>query len=135
MFSRPLLGTEKNKVKMSWVEYIFTHLVPTAFQTFNNNFVMWRDLITGDYEKYKLLKDDDAYQECYDWFWCSINLDETYPKFFLEELLQMVDDIDTGKEKVYPIGKNILEDLHNLVDGLIDPVDLNDLLDDDEEED
>ena len=120
MFDKPLLGTDTKKIKMSWVEYIFTHLVPTAFQTFNNNFVMWRDLITGDYEKYKLLKDDDAYQECYDWFWCSINLDETYPKFFLEELLQMADDVATGKVKTVPFTKDMFDDLKDLVGDLID---------------
>ena len=120
MFDKPLLGTDTKKIKMSWVEYIFTHLVPTAFQTFNNNFVMWRDLITGDYEKYKLLKDDDAYQECYDWFWCSINLDEIYPKFFLEELLQMADDVATGKVKTVPFTKDMFDDLKDLVGDLID---------------
>lgn len=103
MSSQPLLGTKTKKTTMSWSEYIFTHLIPTWFQSFNNNFVMWRDLITEDYEKYTLLSEDDPYQECYNWFWCSINLDETYPKFFLEELLQMVDDIDTGKVKTYPM--------------------------------
>jgi hypothetical protein len=40
----------------------------------------------------------------------SINLDETYPKFFLEELLQMVDDIDTGKEKLIPM-EDVMEKL------------------------
>jgi hypothetical protein len=120
IFSKALLGTEKNKVTMSWFDYVFLHLVPTAFQTFNNNFVMWRDLITGDYEKYKLLKDDDAYQECYDWFWCSINLDETYPKFFLEELLQMADDVATGKVKTVPFTKDMFDDLKDLVGDLID---------------
>ena len=103
IFSRALLGTNIKKVKMSWMEYIFTHLIPTWFQSFNDNFVMWRDLITENYEPYKLLKDDNSEQECYDWFWSSINLDETYPKSFLESLLQMVDDINTGKEKVIPM--------------------------------
>ena len=102
-YSRPLLGTNTKKVKMSWMEYIFTHLIPTWFQSFNDNFVMWRDLITENYEPYKLLKDDNPEQECYDWFWSSINLDEIYSKSFLESLLQMVDDINTGKEKVIPI--------------------------------
>ena len=64
---------------------------------------MWRDLVTGDYGKYTLLKDDEPFRECYDWFWTSINLDETYSKEFLEYLMQMVDDVDTGKEKTYPI--------------------------------
>jgi hypothetical protein len=109
-YSRPLLGTSTKKVKMSWMEYIFTHLIPTWFQSFNDNFVMWRDLITENYEPYKLLKDDNPEQECYDWFWSSINLDETYPKSFLESLLQMVDDINTGKEEVIPID-NVMENL------------------------
>jgi hypothetical protein len=124
MLNKPLLGTEKNKVKMSWMEYIFTHLIPTAFQTFNNNFVMWRDLITGDYEKYKLLKDDDPYQECYEWFWSSINLDETYPKEFLEHLMQLADDVATGKVKTVPFTKDMFDELDDLVGDLIDDEDL-----------
>jgi hypothetical protein len=116
MLNKPLLGTGKNKVTMSWVEYIFTHIIPTAFQTFNNNFVMWRDLVTGDYEKYKLLKNDDAYQECYDWFWSSINLDETYPKDFLEHLLQLSDDVKTGKVETIPFTKDMFDELENLID-------------------
>jgi hypothetical protein len=124
MLNKLLLGTEKNKVKLSWVEYYITHVFLTGFQTFNNNFVIWRDLITGDYEKYKLLKDDDAYQECYDWFWSSINLDETYPKFFLEELMQLADDVKTGKEKVVPFTKDMFDELDDLVGDLIDDEDL-----------
>ena len=108
--SRPLLGTNKKKTTMTWFEYVFTHLIPTWFQSFNDNFVMWRDLVTGNYEKYALLPEENAYQECYDWFWCSINLDETYPKFFLEELLQMVDDVNTGKVKTYPM-EDVMEKL------------------------
>lgn len=103
IFDKPLFGTNTDKVKMSWLEYIFTHLIPTWFQTFNHNFIMWRDLLTEDYEKYVLLEEDDPFQECYDWFWSSINLDETYPKEFLESLLQMCDDVKTGKVKTYPM--------------------------------
>ena len=73
---------------------------------------MWRDLITSNYENYALLKDDDPYQECYEWFWASINLDETYPKEFLEYLQQMVDDIDTGKVKTYSL-EEVIEELRN----------------------
>jgi hypothetical protein len=124
MFNKSLLGTNTNKIRMSWIEYIFTHLIPTWFQSFNENFVMWRDLVTGDYEKYKLLKDDDAYQECYNWFWCNINLDETYPKFFLEELMQMADDVKTGKVKTVPFTKDMFDELDDLVGDLIDDEDL-----------
>ena len=109
---------------MTWTEYIFTHLIPTWFSSFNDNFRMWRDLMTGNYENYALLKDDDPFQECYEWFWTSINLDETYPKEFLEYLHQMIDDIDSGKVKTYPL-EDVMKELDDLVGDLIDTVDLD----------
>ena len=36
-------------------------------------------------------------RECYEWFWASINMDDTLPKELLEELYQRMDDVDTGK--------------------------------------
>jgi hypothetical protein len=132
MFSRPLLGTEKNKVTMSWVEYYITHVFPTGWDTIVSAFRIWKDLMTNNYKDYSLLKDDDPFEECREWFWATLGEDDVYPKFFLEELMQMADDVTTGKVKVYPIGENILEDLHNLVGDLIDPVDLNDLIDDED---
>lgn len=120
MFSRALLGTETNKIKMSWMEYIFTHLIPTWFQSFNQNFIMWRDLITENYEPYKLLEDDDPAKECYEWFWGSINLDETYPKHFLESLMQMSEDVRTGKVKTYPYTEDMFDELKDLVGGMDD---------------
>lgn len=122
IFSRPLLGNSNQKTKLSWFDYIFTHLIPTWFQIFNNNFVMWRDLITENYEPYNLLKDDNPAEECYDWFWTSINLDETYPKYFLEDLMEMCDRIDRGEEKLIPF---TLEDMKRLSD-LVDGVELDD---------
>jgi hypothetical protein len=83
---------------------------------------MWRDLISGNYENYALLKTDDPFQECYDWFWTSINLDETYPKEFLEYLMEMCDRIDRGEEKVYPVD----EDFMNRLKDLVEDVELDD---------
>ena len=80
--------------------------------------------MTGNYENYALLKDDDPFQECYEWFWTSINLDETYPKEFLEYLHQMIDDIDSGKVKTYPL-EDVMKELDDLVGDLIDNVDLD----------
>ena len=80
--------------------------------------------MTGNYENYALLKDDDPFKECYEWFWTSINLDETYPKEFLEYLQQMVDDIDSGKVKTYPL-EDVMKELDDLVGDLIDNVDLD----------
>ena len=103
------------KTKLTWVEYYFGHCFQTGWREIWNNFKMWRDLISGNYENYALLKDDDPYEECYQWFWTSINLDETYPKEFLDYLNQLVEDIATGKEKVYPMDE-VIERLKDMWD-------------------
>jgi hypothetical protein len=89
---------------------------------------MWRDLISGNYENYALLKQDDPFQECYEWFWTSINMDETYPKEFLEYLLQMVEDIDTGKEKTYSFDE-VMQELRDSLesDHFASQMDLDDV--------
>jgi hypothetical protein len=120
MFSQPLLGTEKNKVKMSWVEYYITHVFPTGWNTIAVAFRIWKDLMTDNYKDYSLLKDDDPFEECREWFWATLGEDDVYPKFFLEELMQMVDDIDTGKEKVYPLDEDFFDRMKDLVGDLID---------------
>ena len=125
MFSTPVRGTAKKKTTMNWWEYWIGHCFQTGWREIWNNFKMWRDLISGNYADYALLKDDDPYQECYEWFWCSINMDETYPKEFLEYLMQMVDDIETGKEKLIPLDEDFFDRLKNLTDDLIDNVDLD----------
>ena len=68
--------------------------------------------MTSNYGSYSLLKDDDPEEECKDWFWCNINLDDTYPKEFLEYLHQMVDDIESGKVKTYTLDE-VMEELRN----------------------
>ena len=83
----------------------------------------------NNYQDYALLKEDDPLELCILYFWDSLE-DEIYPKFFLEELLQMVDDIDTGKVKTYPLTEDFFDRMKDLVGDLIDDVDL-----DDEEED
>lgn len=59
--------------------------------------------MTGNYEDYALMWYDDPYEECYEWFWTSINMDECLGKDFLEHLQQMVDDIDKGTVKTYSL--------------------------------
>jgi hypothetical protein len=120
MFSRHISGTEKNKTKMSWFDYVFQHLIPTGFKSFRDNFRMWADLMTGNYDNYALLKDDDPFEECRSWFFTSINLDETYPKEFLEYLMQMVEDVETGKVETVPFTRDMFDELKDLVGDLID---------------
>ena len=79
--------------------------------------------MTGNYAPYVLLKDDNPFEETYNWFWTSINLDETYPKEFLESLIQMADDVKTGKVKTYPLTQDMFDKLDDLVGDLIEEKD------------
>ena len=69
----------------------------------------------NSYQDYALLKDDDPLEECISYFWDSLE-DEIYSKSFLESLLQMVDDIATGKEEVFPLDKDFFDRLKDLTD-------------------
>ncbi len=83
----------------------------------------------GDnYQEYALLVSDDPLEQCILYFWDSLE-DEIYPKHFLESLLQMVDDIETGKEKVVPIDDDFFNRVKELVKDI--EVDLNEKLEED----
>ena len=101
-FSKPLLGTDTKKTKLSWFEYIIFSCIQQGWYNCWYTFKNWGDLMGNSYQDYALLKDDDPLEQCTLYFWDSLE-DEIYPKKFLESLLQMVDDIATGKEKVYPM--------------------------------
>ena len=133
MFSKPLLGTNKKKTTLSWFEYILFSCLQQGWYNCWYSFKNWGDLMGNNYQDYALLKEDDPLELCILYFWDSLE-DEIYPKFFLEELLQMVDDVDTGKVETVPFTKDMFDKLNDLVGDLIDPVDLNDLIDDEEED-
>jgi vacuolar-type H+-ATPase subunit D/Vma8 len=84
----------------------------------------------GDnYQEYALLVSDDPLEQCILYFWDSLE-DEIYPKHFLESLLQMVDDIETGKEKVVPLDKDFFDRMKELVRDI--EVDLDEKLEEDD---
>ena len=87
--------------------------------------------MTENYEGYALMREDDPEAECIDWFWTSLNEDDVYPKEFLEELLQMVEDIETGKVKTYSLDE--VMDKLKWADEVLDGIDLNEELKDDDE--
>ena len=101
--TKSILATELNKVKMNWWQYYIGHCWMTGWQSIRSNFRMWSDLMGSNYEGYTLLKADNPEAECLDWFWASLVEDDVYSKEFLEYLMQMVDDIETGKEKLIPM--------------------------------
>ena len=104
MYSKPILATSPNTVKMNWWQYWIGHCWMTGWQSIGDAFRIWADLMCSNYEVYALprtAKDPEA--ECIEWFWATLGEDEVYPKEFLEYLMQMVDDIETGKEEVIPM--------------------------------
>ena len=115
IFSKALLATNKNKTTLNWFEYWIGHCWMTGWQSIRGAFRIWADLMGSNYKSYALLRDDDPQSECIEWFWASLNEDDVYPKEFLEYLMQMVDDIETGKEKVYPMNE-VFDRVRNLID-------------------
>ncbi len=69
----------------------------------------------NNYQGYGILKEDDDLEWCIDYFWNSLE-DEIYPKHFLEELMQMANDVDTGKVETIPFDENFMKRLKDLVD-------------------
>jgi hypothetical protein len=70
----------------------------------------------SNYENWNLLSTvEDPEQECLEWFWAGLVEDDVYPKEFLEYLMQMVDDIETGKEKVVPLDEDFFDRIKELV--------------------
>ena len=103
-FSKPVLATDKKKTTLNWWEYWIGHCWMTGWQSIGGAFRIWADLMGSNYADYALPRTvEDPEKECIEWFWVTLGEDEVYPKFFLEELLQMCADIDSGKEKLIPM--------------------------------
>jgi hypothetical protein len=117
MISKPVLATDKEKTTLNWWEYWIGHCWMTGWQSIRSNFRMWSDLMGSNYASYKLPKEDDPEAECLDWFWGSLNEDDVYNKEFLEYLMQMADDVMTGKVKTYPM-EDVIAELKELTDGV-----------------
>ncbi len=119
MYSTPLKGTVPNKTKMNWWQYWIGHCWMTGWQSMSMTFRIWSDLMGSNYKDYALPRTvEDPEQECIEWFWASLNEDDVYPQEFLEYLMQMVDDIETGKEKLIPLDEDFFDRLKELTDGV-----------------
>ena len=111
-FSRPLLGTNTDKVKLSWFDYIWNSCIKQGWYNCWYAYKNWADLMGNNYQDYALLKEDDPLEQCILYFWNSLE-DEIYPKDFLEYLLQLSDDVETGKVETYSLEETMsrLKDL------------------------
>jgi hypothetical protein len=121
MYSTPVRSTapkKNNRTTLNWWEYWVGHCWMTGWQSIGINFRVWADLIGSSYENYALLKDVDPEQECIEWFWVGLNDDDVYPKEFLEGLMEMMDRIDRGEEKLIPLDEDFFDRLKELTDGV-----------------
>ena len=131
MFSRPLFGTDKKKTTLSWIEYIWFSCILQGWYNCWYAFKNWGDLMGDNYQEYALLVSDDPLEQCILYFWDSLE-DDIYSKSFLESLMQMADDVETGKVKTYPMDE-VMERVKNSLDWadeVLDGVDLDGELDD-----
>jgi hypothetical protein len=83
-----------------------------GWQNIGDAFKMWGHLMGSNYEDY-ILDDDpdvDPEEECLSWFWWTLGEDTVYSKEFLEYLIQIADDVRTGKAKTYSMDE-VMEDL------------------------
>ena len=104
---------------MTHFTYITDHLLRAWVQSWTCNFRIWADLMTNNYEVHANPYGESPERECYEWFWSSINMDDTLPKEFLESLYQMMDDIDTGIVKTIP-AEELLKRLKEKIDDMKD---------------
>lgn len=86
--------------KLSFFEYYIKHYFSSGFHSLWAAFCIWRDLISGNYEKYALLEEDNSFEECRDWFWVALGEDNIYSKEFLEYLYELCDHVQRGEEEV-----------------------------------
>ncbi len=114
IFSRPLLGTNTDKTKLSWIEYYWNSCFIHGWMNCQYAFKNWADVMGNSYQDYALLKTDDPLEQCILYFWDSLE-DDIYPKHFLDSLMQMSYDIETGKEKVIPMDEVMMNRLQDLV--------------------
>ncbi len=119
MFSNRILSTDKEKTTLNWWEYWIGHCWMTGWQSIRGAFRIWSDLMTSNYADYALPRIvEDPEQECKEWFWVSLGEDDVYPKEFLEYLMQMVEDIKTGKEELIPLDEDFFDRLKNDIEDI-----------------
>ena len=123
MISKPVLATDKEKTKLNWWEYWIGHCWMTGWQSIRDAFRIWADLMGSNYENYALPRTaEDPEAECISWFWGTLGEDEVYSKEFLEYLMQMADDVMTGKVETVPM-EDVMKELKEWCEEDDEPLD------------
>jgi len=115
-FSKRVLATDKQKTTLNWWDYHIGHCWMTGWQSIRSNFRIWSDLMGSNYENYALPRTaENPEEECIEWFWATLGEDEVYPKEFLEYLMEMAEDVRTGKVETVPLTEDFFDRLKDLV--------------------
>ena len=116
-YSKRVLSTDKEKTTLNWWEYHIGHCWMTGWQSIGSAFRIWADLMGSNYENYALPRTvEDPEAECIEWFWVSLGEDEVYSKEFLEYLMEMAEDVRTGKVETVPLTEDFFDRLKDLTD-------------------
>jgi len=116
MISKPVLATDREKTTLNWFDYYFSHCWMTGWQSIGDAFSIWQDLMSGNYEVYALPRTvEDPEAECINWFWATLGEDNVYDKDFLECLMEMAEDVRTGKIECVPLDEDFFDRLKDLV--------------------
>ena len=118
-FSKRVLSTDKEKTTLNWWQYHIGHCWMTGWQTIGDAFRIWADLMGSNYENYALPRTaeyPDPESECISWFWGTLGEDEVYPKEFLEYLMEMAEDVRTGRVETVPLDEDFFDRLKDLTD-------------------
>lgn len=105
MNSRPVFTIKKTK--LTWYEYYTTHVIPTIFYGIKEAVYLWIKLLQGDTSDYEIYSEYFKYTEEEKFellqldFWYSLE-DDILDKEFVEHLMQLSEDVKTGKVKTIP---------------------------------
>lgn len=105
---------------MNLFKYYTEHVIPVGFGTIWSAFRIWKDLMMSNYSSYVLLKNDDPFEECRSWFWCTLGEDEILSKDFYEYFCEIMRKVESGEERLEPFDMNKLNEIKDLVGDLID---------------
>lgn len=115
MYSEPLLGTATDK--LTWINYYWNSCIMQGWYNCRTAFNIWGDLMGNNYENYALLREDKPIECCLDYFWDSLE-DDIYPKEFLDHLIQLSNDVKSGKEKLIPFEEIEWDKIEELLDDI-----------------
>lgn len=98
---------------MTYLEYYFECCFLAGWRSVARTFHVWKDLLSNNYEPYLISKKNknDGLKECAGWFWAELGCDDVVPKWFYEDLRQLMARIESNQEELIAIDWDLLDRL------------------------